>query len=265
MTRLSKRSYAMKLTEKISMQRKTIAMLKKVLTLLILVPVIFALAACSSLKLPGSTSSTTSQNQTNMTANAAQPVEEKLAIGTLQLEGTDKAVTAVQAKELLPLWKAVKSLASDSAASPDEVTALYKQIQEAMTAEQVQAIKDVSLTPEEMQALLKKYGVEGLQGGGAMPNLTDAQKATMQARRSSNSSGRNTAGGDQGGGPGGGGGMPPDGGAGGGMPPDGAGQQSQPNAQGTPSASQGRRGGPGGGLNTMLVDPLIKILQERAG
>ncbi len=233
--------------------------MKKVLYSLILVLMVFSMAACSNLKLPGSTSSTTSQNQTDMTAN--QPVEDKLAIGTLQLEGTEKAVSAEQAKELLPLWKAVKSLGSDSAASPDELTALYKQIQETMTAEQVQAIKDVSLSPEDMQALLKEYGVEFPRDGGNTPSLTDEQKATMQARRNSRSSGGNAAGGA-------GGGMPSDGG---GMPPDGAGafpgggQPGQQNAQGTPAAPQGGRRAPGGGMNTMLVDPVIKLLEERAG
>jgi hypothetical protein len=250
----------------ISNKRKNLPMKNKVYYLLVLVPVLLALAACSSLNLPGSTSSTTSQSQTDMMANiAGQRVEDKLALGTLQLEGTDNAVTAAQAKKLLPLWKAVKSLSRSSSASLDEITALYKQIQESMTAEQVQAIKDVSLSPEEMQVLLKKFGVEGSLGGGNRPSLTDEQKATMQARRSSNSSGGNTAGDAQGGGPGGG--MPPDAGAGGGMPQDGGGVPGtgQQNAQGTPVAPQSGRGRPGGGLNTMLVDPLIQLLVERAG
>jgi hypothetical protein len=247
-------------------------MKQKVITLILLVALVFALVACSSLKLPWTTSSTTTANQTNLTANMAkQPVEEKLALGTLSLEGTDNAVTAEQAKTLLPLWKAVKSLGSDTSASSDEITGLYQQIEEAMTAEQVQVIKDLKPTQEEMQALMKKYGVTGPQGGN-MPNLTDDQKATMQARRSSSSSG-GTTGGDQGGGPGAdGGGMPPDGGGAGGPPGMDAGsaqgttQQGQANAQGTPAASQqGGRGIRGGGFNIMLADPLIKLLEERAG
>jgi hypothetical protein len=243
-------------------------MKQKVLTLLLLVPLIFSLAACSSLQLPGSTSSTTSgQNQSNLPANTAnQPVEDKLALGTLSLEGTDKAITAEQAKTLLPLWKAVKSLGNSSSASSDEVTALYKQIQEAMTADQVQAIKDLKLSQDDTQTLMKKYGVEFPQGGPqGMPTMSADQKATMQARRSSSSG--NTQGGGQDGG-----GMPPDGGGAGGPPggdisgggAQGGAQQGQTTTQGTPAAPQGGRG-MRGGMNIMLADTLIKLLAERAG
>ncbi len=120
-----------------------------------------------------------------------------------------------------------------------------------MTADQVQAIKDLNLSPTDMQALMTKYGVQmqAPQGGTPVPNATRAARAQSQ--------GGALAGGGPGGGMAGGpqgGGMPPDGGAGmpGGM-------------QGTPRAGQSGGRGFRGGMNNMLVDPIITLLTERAG
>jgi hypothetical protein len=247
-------------------------MSKKLLTLIVTLPLILVLSACS-MNFTGTTSTGSqvngsavqaNQSQINMPANSGnQSLEGKLASGTLKLEGTDKAVTAEQAKNLLPLWKAVKSMASSSTTSPSEMTALYKQIQDAMTADQVQAIKDLNLSQTEMQAMMKQYNVQASQGNFPTPN------ATQMAQRSSSGS-------DGGGMPGG---APPDGGAGGpggGMPADGGGGMpgsttgdtgsasgAQPSVQGTPKAGQAR--GMGGGMNLIFVDPLIQVLQQRAG
>ncbi len=240
-------------------------MIKKAVYLLILIPIVFGMAGCSSVQLPAifSKDNQTEENQAvDQMDLSKQPVENKLAIGILALEGTDKAVTAEEAKNLLPLWKAVRSLNNSETASNDEITALYTQIQETMTTEQVQAIKDLNLSQEELRALMEKYG--GAMGGGPQgmdpSSMTDEQKATLEALRQSNNNG-NAGGGRPGGRwwghatrwrnmPGGGGGMP-----GGTMP----------NAQGTPSAGQANRQPRTGGLNIMLVEPVIKLLEERAG
>ena len=225
-------------------------MQKKIFHLLLVLPVLIALAACTGTKTAG-TDTTNNPSQANTANFAAQPVEDKLALGTLSLEGTEKAVTAEQAKALLPLWKAIKSLSASDTASADEIRAVYTQIQETMTAGQVQAIKDLNLSPTDMQALMAKYGVQmqAPQGG------TPVQNATRAAR--TQSQGGALAGGRPGGGMAGGpqgGGMPPDGGAGmpGGM-------------QGTPRAGQGGGRGFRGGMNNRLVDPIITLLTERAG
>jgi hypothetical protein len=196
---------------------------------------------------------------------ANQPVEQKLAPGTLKLEGTDRAVTAAQAKTLLPLWKAVKTLSSSNNASAEEITALYQQIQDAMTAEQLQAIKNLSLTQAEMQALMQQYGIQ-------MPQMPAGNLNGTPAARSSGSSGNSS--GAQAGDPGAGG-FPPGGdfaGGPGGAPPDGGGflgGGALPNAQTTPAAGipQARPAnrGFGGGMNNLFIDPLIKILEQRAG
>lgn len=237
-------------------------MFKRRINLLLIILVAAALAACSSLKLPSTGSSSTANQAAggqNTAANFAnQPVESKLAIGTLELEGTDKAITAAQAKTLLPLWKAVKSLSSSSTASTDEMTALYQQIQEAMTADQITAIKSLSLAPTDFQTLAQKYGV-------SMPQPGVNPQGTPQARTGSRSTTGNTAGG--GGFAGGPGGFPLDGGPGG---PGGQGGTTGQNGsstgatvQRTPQAGQGPRGF-GGGMNNMFVDPLIKLLGTRA-
>ncbi len=246
------------------MENHTTTKMKR--TLYLTLPLILILAACASLKLPGtsassSTSGQQSQNQPGQPFNMANmPVEQKLAMGTLKLEGTDKAITADQAKTLLPLWKAVKTLNNSSNTSAQEIDALYKQIEESMTADQVQSIKDMQLTPQDTQALMTKYNIQAPQPQGNFPTLSPQMQSTMQARRSSGN------GGAQAGGPGG---FPPDVDMGG-MPPDAGGfpggasrtnAQGTPGAQGTPRANRGFRVG----MNTMFIDPLIKILQERTG
>lgn len=222
-------------------------MTKRTLYFVIVIPVLFALAACSSLKLPG-TSSSSAQTQSNPLSNlSGQPVEDKLAAGTLKLEGTDNATTAAQAKTLLPLWKAVKTLSTSNTTAAAEMTALYSQIQEAMTAQQIQAIKDVSLSPSDMQTLRQKYG---------SPQSGSADQKSTQAALSSQL---------QGGGPGGGpdgspGGPPPDAG-GGGIPGTGIGAGMQ--TTGTPAA--GKSGASNrGSMNLMFIDPLIQLLTQRA-
>lgn len=225
-------------------------MLKKKLAILIVVPALMLLSACAGLSPAATSANPVAQSGAPNMAN--QPIESKLALGLLKLEGTDKAVDAVQAKTLLPLWKAVKTLSASSTASADEITALYQQIQESLTADQVQAIKDLSLSPDDTQALMTQYGVQIPQG--AAP----AQSST-RAAGSSNPQGGGFPGGDFGGGPGGPGGAPPDGG---GFPGGGA-----QGAQTTPQAGQrAQAGGPrGGGMNLLFVDPLIKLLETKAG
>ncbi len=228
------------------------------------------LVACSGVQLPGTTASSTSQ--TGQASQTGQPnggpnfanmsLEEKLSIGTLKLEGTDKAIKADEAKTLLPLWKAVKTESSSTTASSAEVSALYKQIEEAMTADQLKAIKDLTLSGTDMQALMTQYNIQAPQGG---PNGGTRPTQSAQSGNSSSSSSSANAAGGPGGDPGG---MPPDGDPGGGMPGDMGGGQTgaQASAQGTPQAGQRPAGGPGrsGGMSMMFVDPVIQLLEQRA-
>jgi hypothetical protein len=128
-------------------------MAKKILFLLSALILIFSLTACSAIQLPWASSTQT----VSLTNFASQPVKNKLAVGMLQLEGSDLAITSAQAKELLPLWKAVKSLSKDSNTTSDEMTALYVQIEGVLTANQVQAIEKLDLSTADLTALVQKY------------------------------------------------------------------------------------------------------------
>jgi hypothetical protein len=210
-------------------------------------PVMLAVAGCSAAQPAGATSDTSAANaQTAQNPGAPnpanQPIEGKLAMGTLKLEGSAQAITAEQAKNLLPLWKAVKALTASSTASTDEMNALYTQIQEAMTADQVAAIKALTLAPADMQALMQQYNIQSPQGGPS--------QSTTRTANSANQNGAPGAGGPPGG-------APPDGGGPGGGLPGGA--QTTPHAGQTPRAQRA-----GGGMNTLFVDPLITLLDARA-
>ncbi len=223
-------------------------MTKSKLYLLVVLPLVMVLSACSavaSLGIPGfsSSSNRSSQNQTAFDPSK-MPVEQKLGFGTLKLEGTPQAVTAKEASDLLPLWKAVKSLSASDTASPAEIEALYKQIEGAMTAEQVQTIQKMTWTQDDMGAVMSQYGV---QFGGPSVSGTPQASSTRTARRSQNNGGF-------------GGGPPPDGG---GFPggPGGFGGQGF-SGTGTPQPGARRAGM---GMNSLFIDPLIKLLQTRAG
>jgi hypothetical protein len=250
-------------------------MIKNKLYLLVALPLVIVLGACASIagiQIPGLTTNSTqaSQNQTSANFNPSQmSLKQKLAIGTLKLESTDLAVTAKEANDLLPLWKAVKSLSASDTAAPAEIQALYKQIEGVMTSEQTQAIQKMTWTQDDMQALMTQYGVQFGNGQGqSSQTLTADQQATRTALQMSSRI-RNSGGG---GFPGGGG--PPAGGAGGspgGGPPAGGvfpggpggfGDQGM-STTGTPQPGQANRSG-GMGMNSMFVDPLIKLLQTRA-
>ena len=128
----------------------------------------------------------------------AAPVLTQLVIGTIKLEGTDTAVDAAMAAELLPLWKAAQSLSKSDATAPQEMEALLKQIQETMSPDQIEVIAamqiaedDVRLTMQEYGASLKAQGGDGKDGdaaGGGREGpgggkFAPEQKETAQAMR----------------------------------------------------------------------------------
>ncbi len=132
-------------------------MAKKTLFLFSAIILIFSLSACSAIQVPWASASTNSTQSASLTNFSSQPVKNKLAVGMLELEGSDLAITPAQAKELLPLWKAVKSLSKDSNTTSDEMAALYLQIEGALTASQVQAIEKLDLSTGDLTALVQKY------------------------------------------------------------------------------------------------------------
>lgn len=172
----------------------------------------------------------------------------RLAAGTLSLEGSDLAVTAEQAKSLLPLWQQVSVLRADAAGNAAKLLDAYKQIQAIMTADQLKAIDAFKV--DDIQTMLSKYGRPN--GGVA---LSDDQRATLAAQMQTRVPGGN--------------------GQGRSNPQD-------PQAQGTPGARGSRAQGtppagfqrtPGGEPDTFrggqafdfsFVNQLIALLQTRA-
>ncbi len=252
-----------------TVERNIWHMFKKIVRYLVPIPVLLALAACSALNLPGAAAAAPTAQPGGAQFQfdpASQPVESRLALGTLALEGTANAVTAEQAQSLLPLWKAVKSLSAGDNPSQDEIDALYQQIEDTMTPAQLDAIRNAGLSQENLQALMQKYGIQFPQGGfggpnaqgtpGANPGLSADQIATLRAERAQRA--------QNGGGDGGGFTLPD------GFVPgqgfNGGGGRAQ-RAQGTPQPGQSEqfnRGFNRGGANTLFVDPLITLLEQRA-
>ncbi len=200
--------------------------------------------ASSSTATSGSPSEAAPQTQATDLTDVS--IESKLGVGILELEGTDLAVTADQANELLLLWKAVKSLNSDDAASDAEIQALYAQIEENLTEDQVQVIRELSLTEEELSALMQQYGQN--QMAAEAPSSSSSSSSQMQPPDGG------------GGGPGGGGDMAMGGGgdamAGGGIDM-GAQASTDQEQQAAPTTNNTMD------MNLMFADAIINLLQQR--
>lgn len=188
------------------------------------------------------TSSTkTSQSLLTTDYENALSIPMQLIIGSLKLEDTPQAMDASAAKKLLPLWQAVETLGSSDTTSSIEMEALYQQIEETMTPEQIAAISAMRLTRMDMAQVVEKLGFS-FSASGRFGNLTPEPQATAEARRQSGQ-----------GFPGGGfpGGEPFGGGQGGGF---------NPQLPQTAIAQQGNAPQ----TNTIFLDAIIKLLKEKA-
>jgi len=188
----------------------------------------------------------------------ALDVGNQLALGTLMLEATEHAITPDQAKTLLPLWQALQG----GVTAEDEIGAVLKGIEGAMTEEQLAAVADMQLSQEDMQAWMEDQGFGsggGFPGAGGDPDA----RGTRQAESG-----------------GGGEGL----GRGGEMSPEMATMRAQfenmseeerEQMRATVQAGGGMPGGPaaggapggpgrGGGVG-FLIRPLVELLAERAG
>jgi hypothetical protein len=206
------------------------------------------LSACSSGAGAAATSSAAASDPDDSAVAPQVPLQTRLALGTLMLKGTANEVTSDQAAELLVLWKAIQSLTSSDTTAPEEIAALYEQIQETMTPEQNAALAAMDFSRENMAQIAQELGLNlGGPGGGALENLTPEMQATMEARRAS----REAAGGGMAaGGPG-----MPGGGFEGGPPPEfnaaGAGSAGTQDGSTAPN-----RAGFGGGIVQAVIDYL---------
>jgi hypothetical protein len=221
----------------------------KKITTAVLALSLFLLTACgasASGNQPDSAAPATSTTESapppaNPMNNDPRAISEqtRLIIGTLKLERTGSAVTPEQAARLLPLWKSMQQASQDGNTNQEIIDSLVEQIQEAMNAEQLQAITAMNLTQEDIRAALQEQGIPltGPQPANGGPN---PPQGTPPA----------------GGGPGG------NGGPGG---PPGGGQA--PGAEQMATAQAGRRpfGNGLGATPPGLIEAFIQFLEKRAG
>jgi hypothetical protein len=99
-------------------------------------------------------------------------VAAQLALGTLLLEETDHAVTPDQASSLLPLWRALRS---QDVTSQDEISAVLRGIEQAMTEPQLHAIADMALDRDELRAWTEEQRVPQAEGGPGSWGAADEQ------------------------------------------------------------------------------------------
>jgi len=120
-------------------------------------------------------------------ADAAN-VRSQLAYGTIKLTDTSNAITAEQAKSLIPLWQAVISLSGDDTTASEELTAVQDQITAMLNETQLQAIAEMQITNAELNDFYAQYGVSlptpvpgvtKVPGSGS--SKTEEEKAAAQA------------------------------------------------------------------------------------
>ncbi len=129
------------------------------ISLIIIILMAITLSACavSPAAAPTETSLAAEYLVTDYTDAAS--LRNQLAYGTLKLADTSTAITAEQAKSLIPLWQAIISLSGDTTTASEELTAVQDQIVQAMTPEQLQAIAAMQLTNADLNAFYAQYGV----------------------------------------------------------------------------------------------------------
>lgn len=104
-----------------------------------------------------------------------------LALGILELEESNDAVTPEQASEMLPLWK---MLASGGLRGDTESASVTKQIENTLTASQSTTITTMDLTSEDQQVWMEEQGIEIPDVGGFAQagNATDEDRAALREK-----------------------------------------------------------------------------------
>jgi hypothetical protein len=164
-------------------------------TILLIISIVLLLGITTSCNTIGSKTNTSNDESSPNSTGNQQPsplngeeemsIQIQLVFGTFKLEETDLAVTPEQAEELLPLWKAANSLSDSDNVSTVELEAVFKQIEETMTAEQMEAIEAMEFSFDEMRSLMEDAGIEIGLGRGGFGEITPEMQATMEAARES--------------------------------------------------------------------------------
>lgn len=159
--------------------------MKKIFLLLSISLALF-LASCSGTAAPAPTTGGDIYVSQNLPVDyeGALAVRNQLALGTLELNQTDSAISAEQAQTLLPLWQALRSTQQAGGTAQAEVSALLTQIEGAMKPEQLQSIASMKLTFTDMQEWAAANGITMGSGGGTPgqgSGMSPEARATKQA------------------------------------------------------------------------------------
>lgn len=199
---------------------------------------------------PSSNPSANPEGETNF------PVEMQLMLGTVMLDDTAYAIDSQQAGELLPLWKALRSLSESDTTASAEIEAVINQIQRTMTVEQMESINDMEISMGNFSEVAEILGLEDTGFGGRFGDITPEMQATIEAARESGEGPPAGFGGFNGGPPPGGGNGP-----GGGGGPGGAGFN--PEQIQTAVAERGGLTNTRFRINTQLLGALIEFLENK--
>jgi len=115
--------------------------------------------------------------------------KNQLLLGTLRLVSAGGAITAEQARALLPLWQAYQTLAESETTAEEETEAVLNQIEATLTQAQLGAIAALKLTNADLTAWYAEQGVAlstPLPGvtpgaGGGSSGLTQEQREATRA------------------------------------------------------------------------------------
>jgi hypothetical protein len=167
----------------------------------------------------------------------ALPVQMQLILGTVKLDETEYAIDADQGAELLPLWKAARSLSQSETAAPQEIEAIFNQIADMMTNEQLGAIVAMQLSEEDFADFAESLGIEIGGGGGKFGGMTLEEIEAARAARADEQA------------------PPRDG-------DPGAGPRSVVPGGSPPSGNRGADG-VAGGINALFFDAIIELLEVK--
>jgi len=220
----------------------------KKLTYTVILILALTITACGSQSRSNSFSPASATQ--NGTSAGELPAVAQIALGTLKLDKTANDVTTDQATKLLPLWETMQLLETSDTAAKQEIDALSTQIQETMTAQQMQAITAMNLTRQDMFSILQTQGG----GTGNNPQFGNTQNGNSSGNRNRNFGG--------GGFVPGAGGPPADGGGFGGG--QGFGGQNRSASQ-IATAQAARQTRAGNRIPAPLINAVIELLKKKSG
>ena len=214
--------------------------------ILILVLIATALAGCGGEQAtPAPVDTGEGETQSSAVLDTSYPnaldVSGQLALGTMRLEETENAVTSEQATALLPLWQAIQGGTLQGEA---ETNAVLAQIGGKMTPEQLAAIAALQLSQDDLRAWVQDQGLS--------LGTSSEERATRQAEGGGQEHLPQLPGGGQGGGKGG-------------LGSGSAGlSQEEIEAMRATAEASGGRAGASGQQFTLLLEPLVELLTQRA-